>query len=129
MNGAADPTSGNAALMETARSLAMLVDDGWQPKRTIVLASWDGEEWGLLGSTEWAEKHAAELTEKTVAYINTDTTGKGWISMSGSHSLQALANEVTRDIPDPQTGKSLREEARARRIEVDPIYWTKIGYC
>ena len=117
VNGAADPTSGNAALMETARSLAMLVDDGWQPKRTIVLASWDGEEWGLLGSTKWAEKHAAELTEKTVAYINTDTTGKGWISMSGSHSLQALANEVTRDIPDPQTGKSLREEARARRIE------------
>ncbi|HEX9724277.1 MAG TPA: M28 family metallopeptidase [Vicinamibacteria bacterium] len=117
VNGAADPTSGTAALLETARSLAKLVDEGWRPKRTIVLASWDGEEWGLMGSTEWAEKHAAELTEKAVAYINTDTSGKGWISMSGTHSLQALANEVTKDILDPRSGKSLREEARERRIE------------
>jgi len=117
VNGAADPTSGNVSLMETARSLAALVQEGWQPKRTIVLASWDGEEWGLLGSTEWVEKHAAELDEKAVVYINTDTTGAGWLSMSGSHSLQALANEVTRDIPDPHTGESLRDEARARRID------------
>ena len=74
MNGASDPTSGNVALMETARGLAELLKTGWRPKRTIILAAWDGEEWGLLGSTEWAEKHAQELSAKAVAYINSDST-------------------------------------------------------
>ena len=80
--------------METARGLAELVKTGWKPKRTIVIASWDGEEWGLLGSTEWVEKHQAELATKAVAYINSDGTGKGWLGMDGSHSLQAFVNEV-----------------------------------
>ena len=66
VNGAADPTSGQVALMETARGLGELLKTGWRPKRTIILASWDGEEWGLLGSTEWAEKHAQELSTKAV---------------------------------------------------------------
>jgi N-acetylated-alpha-linked acidic dipeptidase len=117
VNGATDPTSGNVALMETARSLGELVKQGWRPKRTILFASWDGEEWGLLGSTEWAEKHAAELQEKAVVYINTDSTGTGWLSPSGSHSLQKFVNQVARDISDPRSGKNLRQAARERRIE------------
>ena len=108
VNGASDPTSGNVALMETARGLSALLKTGWRPKRTIILAAWDGEEWGLLGSTEWAEKHAAELSTKAVAYINSDSTSKSWIEISGSHSLQAFANDLMRDIQDPKrAGKTL----------------------
>ena len=116
-NGASDPTSGNVALIETARSLSTLVEMGWQPKRTILFASWDGEEWGLLGSTEWAETHKEELIEKGVVYINTDSTGKGWLSMAGSHTLQRLINDVARDIDDPQRGVSIWQAARSRSIE------------
>jgi N-acetylated-alpha-linked acidic dipeptidase len=116
-NGATDPTSGNVALMETARSFAELVELGWKPKRTIVFASWDGEEWGLLGSTEWAETHKAELTEKGVIYINSDSTGKGWLNMAGSHTLQEFVNDVARDIDDPERGMSVWDAARARRLE------------
>jgi len=117
VNGAEDPTSGNVALMETARALAELTKQGFKPKRSIVLASWDGEEWGLLGSTEWAEKHAVELKQKAVAYINTDATAKGWLSAEGSHSLQKLVNEVAREVVDPKTGKSVFEAARERRVD------------
>lgn len=118
VNGASDPTSGNVALMETARGFAELLKNGWKPKRTIILALWDGEEWGLLGSTEWAEKHKADLATKGVAYINSDSTGKGWLGMSGSHSLQAFINEVARDVPDPRgSGKSVLEAKRTRQIE------------
>ena len=118
VNGASDPTSGNAALMETARGLGELLATGWRPKRTIILASWDGEEWGLLGSTEWAETHGDELSKKAVAYINTDSTGKGWLGASGSHSLQAFINEVARDVDDPRgTGKSVLDAKRARLVE------------
>jgi N-acetylated-alpha-linked acidic dipeptidase len=119
VNGASDPTSGNVALMETARGLADLLRTGWRPKRTIVIASWDGEEWGLLGSTEWAEKHQDELARKGVAYINSDSTGKGWLGMSGSHSLQTFANEVARDVADPRgSGTSVLEARRTHLIEV-----------
>jgi N-acetylated-alpha-linked acidic dipeptidase len=116
VNGADDPTSGAAALMEMGRGLSELVKSGWRPKRTIILALWDGEEWGLLGSTEWAEKHAAELREKAAVYINTDSSGKGWFSAGGSHGLQQFVNEVGKDIPDPRTGKPIIEEARRRNV-------------
>ena len=118
VNGASDPTSGNVALMETARGLGELLKTGWRPKRTIVIASWDGEEWGLLGSTEWVEKHEAELATKAVAYVNSDSTGKGWLVMEGSHSLQTFVNEVARDVQDPRgSGKSVLEAKRAREID------------
>jgi N-acetylated-alpha-linked acidic dipeptidase len=121
VNGASDPTSGNVALMETARGLAELLKTGWKPRRTIVIASWDGEEWGLLGSTEWAEAHRDELAAKAVAYINSDSTGKGWLSMSGSHSLEAFINEVARDVPDPRgDGKNVLDAKRARMLEQAP---------
>jgi len=118
VNGASDPTSGNVSLMETARGLGELLKSGWRPRRTIVLASWDGEEWGLLGSTEWAEKHAAELSKNAVAYINSDATGTGWLNASGSHSLQALVNEVMREIDDPKrAGKTLFTSSLDHEIE------------
>jgi len=117
VNGAADPTSGQVALMETARGLAELLKTGWRPKRTIVLAAWDGEEWGLLGSTEWVEKHQQELAAKAVAYINSDSTAKGWMGISGSHSLQAFSNDLMRDIPDPKRdGKTLFQAKLDRAV-------------
>lgn len=119
VNGAADPTSGQVSLMETARGLAELLKTGWRPKRTIILASWDGEEWGLLGSTEWAEKHAQELSAKAVAYINSDSTGKGWLTVSGSHSLQAFVNDVMHDVQDPKRGgKSLFDAKRDHAVDI-----------
>ena len=120
VSGADDPTSGAVALMETARGLGELLKTGWRPSRTIVLALWDGEEWGLLGSTEWAEKHGAELKQKAVAYINTDGTGKGWLNTGGSHGLQQMIGEVAKEIMDPRTGKPVFDEARRRAILGEP---------
>jgi N-acetylated-alpha-linked acidic dipeptidase len=120
VNGADDPISGASALMETARGLSELLKTGWRPNRTIILALWDGEEWGLLGSTEWAEKHDAELRQKAAVYINTDSTGKGWLSAAGSHGLQQFLNEVAKDVNDPRTGKPVFEEARKRSVSSVP---------
>ncbi len=106
VNGAEDPVSGQAALNETARGIAALLKTGWRPARTIVFASWDGEEWGLLGSTEWAEAHADELRTKAVVYYNSDTNDAGWLEANGSHALERFLMEVARDIPDPKVGTS-----------------------
>jgi len=116
VNGADDPISGAVALMETGRGLAELLKTGWRPKRTIILALWDGEEWGLLGSTEWAEKHAAELRDKAAVYINSDSSGKGWLNVGGSHGLQQLMTEVAREVMDPRTGQPVAEESRRRQV-------------
>jgi N-acetylated-alpha-linked acidic dipeptidase len=117
VNGASDPTSGQVALMEEARAFGELLKTGWRPKRTIVLAAWDGEEWGLLGSTEWAEKHAADLSKSAAVYINSDSSGKGWIGMSGSHSLEKFMNGVARDVKDPSADKSLLDTKRAHDLD------------
>ena len=118
VNGAEDPISGQVALEEAARSLGLLLKTGWRPARTIVFAAWDGEEWGLLGSTEWAERHAAELEQKAVVYYNSDTNDKGWLQAAGSHSLETFMEQVARDVPDPASGKSvlqaLLDHQRAR---------------
>jgi N-acetylated-alpha-linked acidic dipeptidase len=118
--GAADPTSGTVALMEEARAIGELAKAGWRPKRTIIYASWDGEEAGLIGSTEWAETHAGELKENAAVYINTDSNGRGFLRMGGSHTLEKSVNEVAREVEDPQTGVSVAARARARlRISGD----------
>ncbi len=109
VNGATDPISGASVLLETARTLAQLRKRGWQPKRTIVLALWDGEEFGLVGSTEWAEKHQEELERKAAVYINSDSNGRGKLASSGSHTLETFMREVLRDQKDPGSEKSLLE--------------------
>ena len=88
VNGAGDPLSGQAAMLEEARSIGELVKTGWKPKRTLVFAAWDGEEPGLLGSTEWVEQHAQELQQKLVLYINSDGNGRGFLGAEGSHALE-----------------------------------------
>jgi N-acetylated-alpha-linked acidic dipeptidase len=113
--GAMDPLAGQAALMAEAKSIGKLVKEGWRPRRTLVYASWDGEEPGLLGSTEWAEQHAAELKSKAVLYINSDTNGRGFLDAEGSHALQHFLSEVARDVQDPETGTSVLARALAQR--------------
>lgn len=115
VNGAEDPISGQAALGETARAVAALMKTGWRPARTLVFASWDGEEWGLLGSTEWAEAHADELRTKAVVYYNSDTNDAGWLSAEGSHALEQFVMQVARDVPDPKSGHSVLDASLAHR--------------
>ncbi len=114
--GARDPVSGLVALLEEARALGGLVKDGWRPRRTIVYAAWDAEEPGLLGSTEWVEHHATELGAKVAVYINSDSNGRGFLGIGGSHSLEAFINQVARDVEDPQKQIPVIERARAERI-------------
>ncbi|MDR3713417.1 MAG: transferrin receptor-like dimerization domain-containing protein [Puia sp.] len=113
VNGAADPCSGQAALLEEARAIGALYRKGWRPKRTLVYCAWDAEEPGLLGSTEWAEYHAAELQQKAVIYINSDMNARGFLVMGGSHTLEPFLNEVARDVRDPETSASVRERKHA----------------
>jgi N-acetylated-alpha-linked acidic dipeptidase len=103
VNGAEDPVSGAVALMEEARGLGALLKQGWRPKRTIILCLWDGEEEGLLGSTEWAEAHQDELRKYGAVYINSDGNGRGYLGVEGSHTLEKFLNSVARDIEDPET--------------------------
>ena len=112
--GASDPLTGMVAVMEEARAIGELVKGGWKPKRTLVYCAWDGEEPALLGSTEWAEFHAAELKQKAVVYINSDSTSRGFLRMEGSHALETFANQAGRDVTDPQTKVSAIERAKAR---------------
>ncbi len=130
VNGASDPASGASALLETARTLASMVREGWQPKRTVVLALWDAEEFGLVGSTEWVEKHAKEVDRKLAVYINSDSNGKGAINASGSHTLEHFMTEVLRDISDPVSGKNLLEARQARSSAGDqnaPFHLNPLG--
>jgi N-acetylated-alpha-linked acidic dipeptidase len=114
--GAWDPLAGNVALLAEAKAIGGLVKQGWRPQRTLVYASWDGEEPGLLGSTEWAETHAAELQKKAVLYLNSDTNGRGFLDAGGSHSLEHLVNQVAEGVTDPETHVSVRERMRARML-------------
>jgi N-acetylated-alpha-linked acidic dipeptidase len=116
VNGANDPISGLVPLLEEAKAIGELHRGGWTPKRTLVFAAWDGEEPGLLGSTEWAEAHADELRLKAAVYINTDSNGRGFLGVGGSHTLERFINEVARDVVDPQTKVSVAERWRARLV-------------
>jgi N-acetylated-alpha-linked acidic dipeptidase len=120
VNGAEDPIAGTVALLEEARGLGALVRQGWKPKRTIVYCVWDGEEEALLGSTEWAEDHADELQRKAAVYINSDGNGRGFLNMSGSHTLEKFINGVARDVKDPETGLTVWKRLQMRRIEGPP---------
>jgi N-acetylated-alpha-linked acidic dipeptidase len=112
--GASDPMSGQVSLLAEAKAIGMLAKQGWRPSRTIMYLSWDAEEPGLLGSTEWAEAHAAELKQKAIAYINSDTNGRGFLNAGGSPTLQHLLNAVASGISDPETGVSILDRKRAQ---------------
>jgi N-acetylated-alpha-linked acidic dipeptidase len=116
VNGAEDPVSGLVAMLAEAEAVGALVKGGWTPRRTIVYAAWDGEEPGLIGSTEWAETHAADLQQKAVAYINSDGNGRGFLGVGGSHGLERFVNEVASAVTDPQTNVTVGERARALAI-------------
>ncbi len=116
VNGADDPLSGQVAMLEEARAVGELVKKGYKPKRTIIYAAWDGEEPGLIGSTEWVETHAEMLKEKAAVYINTDSNGRGFLGIGGSHTLEKFMNEIARDVPDPQTKLSVLERRRAFQL-------------
>ncbi len=116
VNGAEDPTSGMVTVMEEARAFGELLKQGWRPKRTIILCAWDGEEQGLLGSTEWVETHAEELKQKAVVYLNSDSTGKGQLGVGGSHTLERYINEVARDIEHPNGKMSAWQDMKARNM-------------
>ncbi len=113
--GAVDPNSGTASFLETARGLASALKGGWRPRRTIVLASWDGEEYGLLGSTEWVEDRVQALQQNAVAYVNLDSSVTGGdLSVAGIPSLRDLVVEVASDLDEPRRGGSVLDAWRSR---------------
>jgi N-acetylated-alpha-linked acidic dipeptidase len=116
VNGAEDPISGMIAVLAEAQSVGQLVKTGWRPRRTIIYCAWDGEEQALIGSTEWAESHAAELQQKAVLYVNSDNNGRGFLSVGGSHTLEKFMNDVARDVVDPEKQVPVFERWRARAI-------------
>ncbi len=120
VNGAEDPISGQSVMLEEARALGELARQGWRPARTLVYAAWDGEEQGLLGSTEWVEAHAADLDRHAVAYLNTDGTGRGYLHWAGSHVLERFLNGVAGDVTDPETGLTVVERLRRKRLRDAP---------
>jgi N-acetylated-alpha-linked acidic dipeptidase len=137
-HGAIDPNSGTIAMLEMARGIGTLVQSGWRPRRTLMLCSWDGEEYGLLGSTEWAEANDAMLTKNAVAYLNVDVAVSGDnLRVNGSHALEALFTEAMRDTREPLQNRSVwnaivdrawsdgknswSQENRARRQRGEPV--------
>ena len=118
--GAVDPNSGTAAMLEVGRGYGELLKKGWTPKRTVILCSWDAEEYGLIGSTEWAEENANELREKAVAYLNVDVAvSGGTFGASSVPSLWKLIRDVTRDVKDPKTGKTIYQQWQDRAGETN----------
>jgi len=115
-HGASDPLSGLVAMLAEAKAVAALAKEGQRPLRTLVYAAWDAEEPGLIGSTEWVEQHAAELSEKAVAYLNTDGSSRGFIYIGGSHILERFFNQIMQEVNDPRMDVSLKERRRAHEM-------------
>ena len=116
VNGAEDPISGMVTVLEEARSMGELLKQGWKPKRTLIYCAWDGEEPGLLGSTEWVETHLDDLRKHAVMYINSDSNSRGYLGVEGSHTLEHFINDVARDIQDPETKLSVWKRAQLKEI-------------
>jgi N-acetylated-alpha-linked acidic dipeptidase len=119
--GAVDPNSGTTAMIELGRGLGQLLKQGWKPRRSIILCSWDAEEHGLIGSTEWVEDNAVELKEKAVAYLNMDAAVSGAnFGAASVPSMWRLIHAAAQDVRDPKTGKSVYEAWRDRARENAP---------
>lgn len=120
VNGTSDPISGQGAMLDEAKALGELLKTGWKPKRTIVYCSWDGEEPGLIGSTEFAEEHDKELQQKAVVYINSDSNGRGFLGSAGSQALENFMDEITQFVTDPQTNASVYDRKKAKDLVSAP---------
>ncbi|RCV40530.1 hypothetical protein SETIT_9G061800v2 [Setaria italica] len=109
--GAVDPNSGTASLLDIARRLGIMLQSGWKPRRSIILCSWDAEEFGMIGSTEWVEENLADLHSKAVAYLNVDCAVQGVGFFAGSTpQLDKLLVDVTRQVKDPDVmGKMVHD--------------------
>jgi N-acetylated-alpha-linked acidic dipeptidase len=116
VNGAEDPISGQAAMLEEARAMGELHKRGWTPARTIIFCAWDGEEPGLLGSVEWVETHVEELRRHAVAYLNSDTNERGFMLPGGTQDLETLISGVARAIEDPETHMSVYQRSHLYSI-------------
>jgi N-acetylated-alpha-linked acidic dipeptidase len=116
VNGASDPISGMATVLEEARVLGEMHKQGWNPKRTIIYCAWDGEEPGLLGSVEWVETHRQELQQHAVAYLNSDGNERGFLDPGGTQDLQALISDVAKDIQDPETKMTVFQRSHLASI-------------
>lgn len=112
--GARDNNSGWSSVMEIARVLGSLYQKGWRPERSIVLAGWDGEEYGLIGSTEWVEENRRDLTKNAVAYLNMDGVAGQYFGASAVPSMKDLIYSVTREVTEPRTGTSIYEDWKER---------------
>jgi N-acetylated-alpha-linked acidic dipeptidase len=126
--GGVDPSSGTATLMETARAFGELKRDGWKPRRTLIFASWDAEEFTLTGSTEWGELEAERLQAGALAYLNVDSSSSG--SSFAASAVPALANflrEVARDVPDPSGGSIYDAWLRQTKGAQEPTVTTRLG--
>lgn len=121
--GAVDPNSGTAALLDIARRFALLMQSGWNPRRTIILCSWDAEEFGMIGSTEWVEQNLLNLGSKAVAYFNVDCAVQGpGLFVSATPQLDDLLVEVTKQVKDPDSENTyLYEQWTAANRGVDKI--------
>ncbi|HEX6043039.1 MAG TPA: M28 family metallopeptidase [Pyrinomonadaceae bacterium] len=116
--GAVDPNSGTSTMLEVARGYGELLKQGWKPRRTIIFGSWDAEEYGLIGSTEWAEEYAPELKEKAVAYLNLDVAVSGpHFGASSVPSLWKVMRAATMAVKDPRTGKTVYQQWQDRSRE------------
>ena len=119
--GGMDPGTGLGPVFEVARGLAALVRTGWQPERSIVFAFWDAEEFGLIGSTEYAEAMQLELREKAIVYINTDLSMRGRFDGGGTPSLRDFLVQVARDVPHYDGAGSVYDRWRAEEWLRQPV--------
>ncbi len=126
--GAVDPNSGTAAMLESIHGIGDLLKSGWKPKRTLVFCSWDGEEEGLMGSTEWVEQHEADL-RNSPAYFNVDVAVSGpKFGSSSVPSLKQFVRDISKDVPSPKGGtvyeawqKASQPEAPATQSPTEAI--------
>ncbi len=130
--GAVDPSSGTAATLEACRALGEAYKSGWRPRRTLLYASWDAEEYGLVGSTEWAEHHARDIQEKAVLMLNVDVAVGGTeLDAGGVPSLRDFFLQAADAVIDPRSGKTLKAQWMAAQrskwanvpIELDASFW------
>jgi N-acetylated-alpha-linked acidic dipeptidase len=128
--GGVDPSSGTASLMETVRAFGELKRGGWRPRRTIIFASWDAEEFTLTGSTEWGEMEAERMKAGALAYLNVDSSASGrTFSASAVPALADFLRDVARSVPDP-SGRSIYQawqESEKKASNIDPEVATRLG--